>query len=245
MSEFKFPRRRLIRITAKGVGRFLFAALSDLRIQGQENIPDEGPCLFVANHFSFADPAALIRLAPWWIEFFAGANPAFAPTWAGYLPKLWGVLYVYRGTASRKAIRDAISILSQGGMVGIFPEGGAWAQVLRPPRPGAAFVAARAGVPIVPVGLYGLNEIFPVRFKNQAQVTIKVGEPFGPFEAVGRGRERRKRLDEIGDVIMDKIADLLPPEMRGVYSDDPALRAAAQEAAEYPWSDAIEEEVNR
>ncbi len=129
-------------------------------------------------------------------------------------------------------------------MVGIFPEGGAWAQVLRPPRPGAAFVAARAGVPVVPVGLYGLNDIFPVRFKNQAQVTINVGKPFGPFEAVGRGRERRKKLDAIGDVIMSKIAELLPPEMRGVYSDDPALRAAAQEAAEYPWADAVEEDVN-
>ncbi|MEA3350759.1 MAG: lysophospholipid acyltransferase family protein [Chloroflexota bacterium] len=245
MQEMKFPRRRMIRSVLKSVARIAFDTFARLEIIGKENLPPKGPLLIVGNHFSFADPAAMIRLAPSSIEFFAGANPAFAPTWAGYLPKLWSVFYVYRGTGSRKALRSAESVLSQGGMLGIFPEGGAWAQVLRPPRPGAAYIATRTGAPILPVGLYGINDIFPLRFRNKVKVTINIGKPFGPFETSGRGRERRAQLDEIGHSIMKKIAEMLPPDMRGRYSDDPAIRAAAQDAERYPWADAIEDEVNK
>jgi hypothetical protein len=70
---------------------------------------------------------------------------------------------------------------------------------------------------------------------------VRIGEAFGPFAAPGRGRSRRKRLEEIGQKMMERIATLIPPERRGYYSDDPMQRAAAEEAAYYPFDDEPEQ----
>jgi 1-acyl-sn-glycerol-3-phosphate acyltransferase len=115
--------------------------------------------------------------------------------------------------------------------------------MLRPARPGTAYLAARTGASILPVGLYGFNEIFRLRFRDQAKATIKIGKPFGPFKVIGRGRERRRQLDQIGNSIMQEIAQLLPDELRGRYAEDHNVRLAAKEAEHYPWVDKIEGEV--
>jgi len=102
---------------------------------------------------------------------------------------------------------------------------GNWATVLRPARPGITYLATRSGARILPVGLYGFTDVFPaLGHFRRARVTVHIGKPFGPFTATGSGREHRKQLDEIGDEIMRYIAELLPPELRGYYSDDPAIR---------------------
>jgi len=242
-SEFKYPRRRLIRALLRLVSVPVFALTSRMEIIGQENLPQKGPMLLVANHFSFIDPVTFVRIARWPIEFLGGAEFAHAPGWAKAIPSLWGYYPLYRGTGSTYALKAAESILGQGGIMGIFPEAGNWAEVLRPARPGTAFLATLTGSPLLPVGIHGLNNIFPFLKKGQrAQVTVRIGKPFGPFQVTGRGRERRQQLDEIGHEIMRHIAALLPPEKRGHYSDDPAIRAAAQGTELYPWADKVEGE---
>ncbi|MGM0374733.1 MAG: lysophospholipid acyltransferase family protein [Chloroflexota bacterium] len=243
MPEIKYPRRQVVRYALKGLIHAAFWALTDLEIEGGDRVPEQGPMIIAGNHFSYADSVAMIRLAPPTIEFFAGSNPAFTPTWAEFLPKLWGVFYVRRGSVSRKALRAAVSVLSQGGLFGIFPEGGAWAEMLRPARPGLAYLAARTGAPVLPVAFTGFRDVFPIRLRNQAEVKIKIGTPIGPFRATGRGRERREQLDEIGEEIMRAIAQLLPDELRGKYSSDPAVREAARKVADYPWENADWDEV--
>jgi hypothetical protein len=110
--------------------------------------------------------------------------------------------------------------------------------VLRPARPGAAYLAALTGAPVLPVGLDGLVDLFPQLGRGRrARVTARIGKPIGPFRTTGRGRQKREQLEEIGHTIMNHIADLIPPGRRGVYSDDPAVRAAAEEAAVYPYHD--------
>jgi 1-acyl-sn-glycerol-3-phosphate acyltransferase len=99
-------------------------------------------------------------------------------------------------------------------------------------------LAARTGVPIVPMGFTGLLEVFPkLRSGKRADVFLRIGPPFGPFRVTGKGRERREQLDEIGHRIMEHIAKLLPDRERGHYADDPAIRAAAQGTEIYPWDD--------
>ena len=90
---------------------------------------------------------------------------------------------------------------------------------------------------------HGLNDVFPSLGKGKrAKVTVRIGKKFGPFKVNGRGRKRREQLDEIGHEIMRQIAKLLPPEKRGHYSKDPAIRAAAQGTEKYPWADKVEGE---
>jgi 1-acyl-sn-glycerol-3-phosphate acyltransferase len=239
--KFPYPRRRLVRAALQRLSRVAFAVLTDLQIIGQENFPEGGPLLVVANHFSFIDPVATVRVAPWPLEFVGGFQMPNAPASVTWIPKVWGYYPVFRGTGSRYALRAAEAVLAQGGVLGIFPEAGSWATVLRPPRPGAAFLAVRTGARILPMGFDGLPDVFPrLRRGRRARVTVRIGKLFGPFRATGRGRPRRQQLEEIGHEIMRRVAELIPPERRGHYSNDPAIRAAAQGTEVYPWADAPE-----
>jgi 1-acyl-sn-glycerol-3-phosphate acyltransferase len=239
--EITYPRRRFIRAALRGANQILFNLLTRLEITGRENLPEGGPLLLVINHFHLADPAVVIRVTPWPLEMLGGFQMPNAPLFASWIAKLWGYLPVHRGTGSRHALRAAESVLAQGGVLGIAPEGGAWATVLRPPRPGTAFLAVRTGARILPMGIDGATDIFSsLRKGRRAHVTARIGEPFGPFRASGRGRKHRQRLDEIGHEIMQHIAELIPPERRGYYSDDPVIRAAAKGTEIYPWEEAPE-----
>jgi 1-acyl-sn-glycerol-3-phosphate acyltransferase len=239
--KFPYPRRRLVRAVLQRLSHVAFAALTDLQIIGQENSPEAGPLLVVANHFSFIDPVAMVRATPWPLEFVGGFQMPNAPASVTWIPKVWGYYPVFRGTGSRYALRAAEAVLAQGGVLGIFPEAGSWATVLRPPRPGAAFLAVRTGARILPMGFDGLPDVFPrLRRGRRARVTVRIGKLFGPVRATGRGRPRRQQLEEIGHEIMRRVAELIPPERRGHYSNDPAIRAAAQGTEIYPWADAPE-----
>ena len=220
----------------RGLIRVLFALLVRVRIEGEENIPESGPLIVAANHFHFVDPLAVIRAMPWPLDFIGGFHMPFAPAIVRWLPRLWGLHRVRREGSSRGALRQAEETLLSGGILGIFPEGGSWATVLRPPRPGSAFLATRTQARVLPVGLDGLPEIFPCLKKlRRATVTIRIGKPIGPFAVPAKGRAGRAELDLVGETILRAIGELIPPEARGVYSDDPLLREAAEEVAQYPW----------
>ena len=234
------PLRRFFQFLSK----VAFFLLTDLTIEGQENFPTEGPLVVIGNHFSFVDPAAFVRVSPVPIEFVGGAVNPHAPKIVLFIPRLWGFLPVKRGTGSTFALREAEKVLNRGGILGVFPEAGNWAQVLRPPRPGAAFLVSRTDARVLPIGLDNFDQVFPSlkRFKR-AKVTVKIGKPYTPVKVTGKGPERRQQLDEMGHEMMRKIAELIPPEKRGHYSDDPEIRAAAQGTEIYPWAEKVEGEV--
>jgi len=239
--QFPYPRRRFIRGLLRRMIKTTFDVITEMDIFGRENIPQQEPLLVVANHFSFIDPVAMIHATPRPLEFVGGFQMPNAPAFVTWIPKVYGYYPVYRGTGSRGALKAASAVLRQGGLLGIFPEAGSWAQVLRPARPGTAYLAAQTGVRILPMGFDGLTEVFPsLSHQKRARVTLRIGKPFGPFAVNGRGRDRRRQLDEIGNQIMARIAELIPPDRRGFFSDDPAIREAARGTEVYPWDDDIE-----
>ena len=86
-------------------------------------------------------------------------------------------------------------------------------------------------------------EVFPaLRQRRRAEVTINIGQPFRPLRLENE-RDHRAQLDEMGHQIMRHIAELIPPEKRGHYSNDPAIREAAKGTEIYPWADKIEGKV--
>lgn len=232
----KPARRAAIRSVLRQLINIAFAVVCDFRITGKENVPMDAPLIVVGNHFSFIDAVAAIHAVPRSLEFVGGTQMPSAPVIVRFIPALWGVHRVHRGSSSRDALKAAEEVLADGGTLGIFPEASALAGVLRPARPGAALLAVRSGAPILPLGLDGLTEVFPsLRRGKHARVDIRIGKPFGPFEGSARGRADRQQLDEIGHTIMRKIAELIPPERRGHYSDDPAIREAAKGTEIYIW----------
>jgi len=243
-NQFTSPGRKLVRKILHFLARPAFGLLTRLEVNGMENLPEKGPLIMVGNHFSFVDPACFVRIVPWEIEFVGGADMPHAPLATRIIPLLWGYHPLYRGTGAKDSLKAAEGILKQGGILGIFPEAGNWATVLRPARPGTAFLASRSGAPLLPVGLVGMNDIFPsLKRGRRAKIQINIGKPFGPFRADGHGQQHREQLDEIGHEIMRHIAQLLPQEKRGHYSDDPAIRESAKGTEIYPWADKIEGQV--
>jgi 1-acyl-sn-glycerol-3-phosphate acyltransferase len=234
-------KRRPVRLFLMWLAKVAFALLTRLEIEGRENFPKKGPLLMVGNHFSMVDIAAFVRAAPYPVEFIGGAVFANVPGFMSIFPRLWGYLPVHRGTGSRFALKQAEKVLNNDGVLAIFPEGGSHARMLRPARPGTAFMAVRTKARVVPVGLIGMDDVFESLAKfRRAKIRSRIGKPFGPFEVTGRGREKREQLDKIGDEIMQSIADLIPPEKHGYLSDNPELRA---EVMDYPWDNQVEGEV--
>jgi 1-acyl-sn-glycerol-3-phosphate acyltransferase len=240
-NKIRYPRRQVIRTILKGGIALAFGVLAKFEIEGRENLPAKGPLLVVANHFHFLDPVALIHVAPWPIEFVGGAQTPNAPRSVGWLNKLFGTIPTYRGTGSRETLQNAEEVLKQNGVLSIFPEGGSWAQVLRPARPGTAFLAWRTKAQILPIGLDNFVGFFQrVKLGGRVKVTVKFGKPFGPIDASDGSRPGREELDEIGHTIMRQISNLLPPERQGYYSPDPCIREAARGTEIYPWANTAE-----
>ncbi|MCX7975840.1 MAG: 1-acyl-sn-glycerol-3-phosphate acyltransferase [Bellilinea sp.] len=237
-----YPRRKVIRSVLRQLIRAAFHVLSDFTIEGAENLPGEGPLLVIGNHFSFIDPVAVIGSVPYPIEYVGGFRMPNAPQSVTWLAGLYGFLPVRRGSISRDTLYASRKVLQLNGVLGIFPEAGSWASFLRPARPGAAYLASSTRAKILPVGLDGLTDLFPMLRKGKrARVTVHFGKPFGPFFVSERGETNRNRLEEIGHEMMRQIARLIPPERRGFYSEDPQLRQKAMAESVYPWENKPEE----
>jgi 1-acyl-sn-glycerol-3-phosphate acyltransferase len=231
-----YPRRRVIRSVLRQLIRAAFAVIADFVTIGAENFPKEGPLLVIGNHFSFLDPVAVIGAVPYPIEYMGGAQMPNAPGAVSWIARVYGVLPVYRGSVSRQALHASKGVLNQNGVLGIFPEAGSWATVLRPARPGAAYLASCTKAKILPIGLDGLVNVFPfLRQGKRARVTIRIGKPFGPLYVSDQGENDKAKLADIGEQMMHKIAQLIPYEGRGRYSEDAILRAHAELVSAYPW----------
>ena len=228
----KYPRRIIIRFFLRSLGKLAFLVLARLKIEGRENIPTDGQIILVANHFHFADPVAMLVATGRQVEFVGGFRFPNAPAIVKFIPRLWGYFPVFRGAYSRKGLEAAKHVLAQGGVLGIFPEGGAWANILRPARPGAAFLAVETGAQLVPIGLYGFDRLF---HQWRPKLTIKIGKPIGPFVVNSKGKARRDVLEIHGEQIMQHIAQLLPPDCHGIFSKDAILKEQAKEVSSFPF----------
>lgn len=223
-------RYHLIRF-AMNVVRLLL--LARIRTYGRKNIPAQGPYIVTLNHMSAADTPILLLSFPiveW--RFFAGEkwrrHPIYGPIMA------WlGAVYINRGQADRSALRQALAALQAGKVFGLAPEGSRSRQgALKPAKEGAAYLAGRANVPILPVGIVNSDQLFAnARRLRPTTLEVHVGQPF-MLPGAG-GRARGPELAAYTHLIMVKIAALLPPRYHGAYKDSPAL--ATLLAGEDPW----------
>ncbi len=152
------------------------------RIYGAKKVPMDGPIIVVANHASNFDPPILSNCMRRPVSFMAKESlfevPVLAPAIRAY-----GAYPVKRGSADRSAIRAALQQLEQGWAVGIFlqgvrsPDG-----LISSPKLGAALIAAKAEVPLLPVSLWGTEKILRKgsALPYPCPVTVRVGELIAP-----------------------------------------------------------------
>jgi 1-acyl-sn-glycerol-3-phosphate acyltransferase len=211
--KLRWPGRALL--TSLHFGMWLWL---DVEKQGWENVPRTGPAIMMINHIAFLDPVILTGIMPRPMVSMAKIE-AYEDKLLGPLLRAVDSIPVNRGAADLSALRRVLDALEAGLAVLIAPEGHrSETGGLGEAHEGIAFVAYRAKVPIVPVGISGTPG-----FKNnywkmkKTPVTYRFGQPF-TLDAGGE-RVTTEMLKQMTDEAMYQLAALLPPEQRGLYED--------------------------
>lgn len=168
-----------------------------MRISGRENFPSEGPFIMAPTHRSIIDTP--ISSAAYTKRMrFMGADKWWSNKYFGKLLSALGGFPVTRGTADREALKRCIAVIEGGEPLVLFPEGerksGA---VVQPLFEGAAYIAMKTGVPIVPVGIGGSERVMPkgAKFIFPRRLHVIVGKPM--YLPVADGAEMGSKQQRI------------------------------------------------
>ncbi len=211
------------RFTA-AVLRIAAACTTRVAIEGLENIPDSGPVLIICNHCSNADGMLLLAyVVPALGRPMGWLGKAEALRWPlfGWGMRQNGVFGVRRGAGDLEAFKLAKSVLDNGGALAIFPEGTRSPNgALQEAKEGATVLAVRSGARILPIAITG-SQRFWAKGKRLPhpgrRMSVRVGETF--TLSMPKGGDRRERLRLATVDLMRHVAEMLPPEQRGVYAE--------------------------
>ncbi len=208
MSAPTDDRRLLI---YRRVARLAARTLLRVTVRGPENVPRSGGLLLAMNHLGDADPVLVMGFTPREVALLGKIEILDWPL-VGLAARGYGMIPIRRGVPDRAALEACLRALAAGRALLIAPEGHeSPTHALIEGQEGVGFLALRGSVPVVPIAITGTHRIYRewLRFRRPC-VTLTFGEPL----SLRPGVERR----EAADLIMRRIAALLPPEYRGVYT---------------------------
>ncbi len=202
--------------------RCVYSVVARVKVEGLENLPQDGAVMVICNHASNADGMLLMAYVVrklgrpiGWI----GKEEALRWPLAGWALKQNGVFGVKRGSGDLAAFKTAKRVLDEGRPLAVFPEGTRSADgALREAKEGATVLALRSGAAVLPIGIAGSQRFWP-RGKLPRpfrRMTVRIGPTF--VLTMAEAADRRQAMDLTTIELMRHIAELLPPEQRGVYA---------------------------
>lgn len=211
------PWRRVARAMLRGLAWLLVRAFTQVAVSGLENFPPHGAALVATNHLGDADVLIGLVFFPRQVESLAKLDLYIEYPVLGWLMDCYGVIWVHRGRPDRRALRAALQGLAEGRLVGVAPEGReSLTGGLEEGTGGAAYLALKTGVPVVPV-TYTQTENARIygnmKRLRRTRVTITVGPAFHLAEC----QDWRESVKQGTRTIMLKLAQQLPREYRGLY----------------------------
>ncbi|MEU6501219.1 MULTISPECIES: 1-acyl-sn-glycerol-3-phosphate acyltransferase [Streptomyces] len=207
------------------------------RIEGLDNIPEDGAAIVAGNHLSFSDHFLMPSILKRRITFLAKAEYFTGPGVKGRLTAFFfrsaGQIPVDRSgkDAGQAAIREGLGVLAKGELLGIYPEGTrSHDGRLYKGKVGVAVMAITAGVPVIPCAMLGTFEIQPPgqKIPKIKQVAIRFGEPLD-FSRYAGMENQKAAIRAVTDEIMYAILELSGQEYVDEYAAK--VKAAEQEAA--------------
>ncbi len=180
-------------------------------IEGSEHIPADGPFVLAPVHRSNIDTLLAATVTRRRMRFM-GKDSLWSKRWSAWFLSSLGGFPVHRGTADREALRQCEEVLRGGEPLVIFPEGTrrSGPKVLELFE-GAAYVAARAGVPIIPVGIGNSEAAMPKgsKFLKPVRVALIVGPPIIPPPHTEDGaRVPRRVVHELTETLGSELQRL-------------------------------------
>ena len=209
--------QRIVIALIKSLARILVS----WKVKGTENVPLNGPLIVISNHVHAVDPILLSVSFPRWINFMA-KRELFSRPFLSIILRWARVFPVHRQGARkgrREALEHAKEMLSQGSVLGMFPEGKRNREgKLLTGKAGAAVIAAKMDIPLLPVGITGTDKLKGISWLwKRPKIVINIGQPFKLPST--DGRLSRSQMKLLTDFMMGEIAALLPWENRGGYQD--------------------------
>ncbi|MFO7153072.1 MAG: lysophospholipid acyltransferase family protein [Bacillota bacterium] len=195
-------------LLAKFILRLFFFLTGGVRADGLPNVPKKGPLIIVANHQSILDPPVLMAYIPRRINFLAAAY-LFRIPGLNILLLMAGAIPVKRGKGDFGSMKAALRILSRGGVVALFPEGGVSPDgKLRPFKPGWVYLALKSGAPVLPVAVIGTRDVLPVGtyLPRRGRIQLRVG---GCVAVGKKARVRREDFEELNRIMERRLKSLL------------------------------------
>ena len=198
-------------------GQIIWSVTGRLTVTGQEAMLPYGPLLVASNHLSLNDPGTLVVALPRPVVFLAKKELWEKPIGRFYCNAV-GAVPLDRQRGGGAALRYALQALQQDKAILMFPEGTISPTAgLQRGRTGLAWLALKTQAPILPVGIWGSEKFaswhMPVPL---ARWQVNIGTPFTP--PVIEGPITRPLLNSVTDMVMQRIAALLPESYRGVYA---------------------------
>jgi 1-acyl-sn-glycerol-3-phosphate acyltransferase len=215
---------------ARFLNRLLLWAILDIELIGREKAPTSGGIIVTGNHLGTLDALLVFYLVDRDDIIVMIAEYHREHAFRRWLVNSAGGLFVDRYGADFAVLREVLKRLNQGGVLIMAPEGTrSKTGGLQQAHLGAAYLATKSGLPVVPVGVVGIEDakIFSsLKRLRRAPVTIRVGDPYTLPPVARDGRH--EAMQDYTDEIMCRIADLLPAEYHGVYADHPRLDNSAE-----------------
>jgi 1-acyl-sn-glycerol-3-phosphate acyltransferase len=208
--------RRALRTLYRWLSKIVIALCTRYQVHGLENFPSQGPALVVVNHLGDADIILGLAFFPAPVDALAKMEMYDFPV-VGKLMDSYGVVWVHRGQPDRRALRAALQGFRDGRLIGVAPEGReSLTGSLEEGTGGAAYLALKGNVPIVPVTFTGTENarIYGnLKRMRRTAVSLTVGLPF----RLEVGADSRQAVQKGTDLIMHRLAEQLPAQYRGVY----------------------------
>ena len=198
----------------------LARALCRIEKHGSSNVPETGPLIMVSNHLQLFDPPLVLAGMTYREDIKVLVAEKWGETWpASWFLKSMGAIFVRRGEVDREALNKILAELDQGGIVGLAPEGTrSRTGTMQRAKPGIAYLAIKADVPVLPIGVSGQNSVIAGWMRlRRPRVVVRIGRPF-KLEPV-HGRQKSQQLQARSDEVMRRVAVLVDEELRGVYTD--------------------------
>lgn len=181
-----------------------------LEVVGSARFPQEGACIVAPVHRSYIDTLVVAGITHRRLRYM-GKDALWGTRPSAWLLSALGGFPVHRGTVDREAMRQCLEVLSGGEPLVVFPEGGRRSgTAVEEIFEGAAYLASRAGVPVVPVGIGGSERALPrgAAMPRRSKVRVVVGEPIGAPRG-SSGRASRSELRKFSEELRLRMQEAL------------------------------------
>jgi len=200
--------------------RVLMKLLLRCEVSNTENVPRSGPVVVIINHVGWLDPLAASGSFPRIVVPMA-KQEIFSWFFAGWVMRTYRAIPVKRDGVDAGAVKSALRVLKQGGVLLLAPEGTRSRNCqLQPGKDGAVVLALRTNAAIVPVGVTG-TQLVESHWKRlrRAPIRLSIGKPFRLRPSSANGQGRRDDTEAMTREVMYRLARQLPEAWRGVYAN--------------------------